>query len=169
LGLLYWRRGSPETLIWIGLGLLGIALLIGLVHQRGLLAPLLDRLPLAALRQVTGNSQPISLVGFYSFFIFVLMLIQGFLVLESVGVSAPVWFVTVTLPLAVVVGMLPLTVAGMGTRDAAFVFLFQSYGPPEALLAVGLLYSVIRYWIPSLVGTVFLLIETSGLTGSDEG
>lgn len=64
-------------------------------------------------------------------------------------------------PLAIFVGMLPLTVAGMGTRDAAFLSLLAltSEQPiAEApILAVTFGYAVVTTWVPVLLGIPFML------------
>jgi len=65
------------------------------------------------------------------------------------------------LPLAVLVGMLPLTVGGMGTRDSAILALFASYADTTVLAAVALLCSV-RHWTDTLMGVPFFYGYSSG-------
>ena len=74
------------------------------------------------------------------------------------ALRAPVPFGTVlaALPVAIFIGLLPLTVAGMGTRDAALIRLLAGVAPAPVSLGVGLLYSLCGYWIPGLVGLPFL-------------
>lgn len=57
-------------------------------------------------------------------------------------------------PLSIFVGLIPVTVAGMGTRDSALIFLFSSYADPAVMAGIGLLCSL-RYWIDTLVGIPF--------------
>ena len=69
------------------------------------------------------------------------------------GLTVALW------PLAVFAGMLPLTVAGMGTRDAAFVFALRAVSPvpvaEEAVLAATLGFSLVATWILVFVGLPF--------------
>jgi glycosyltransferase 2 family protein len=58
-------------------------------------------------------------------------------------------------PVAILVGLLPITVGGMGTRDAALIALFLPWVEPSIMAGVGLLVSA-RYWIPALFGVFFL-------------
>tara|TARA_B110000438_G_C15300639_1_gene431013 strand:- start:62 stop:346 length:285 start_codon:yes stop_codon:yes gene_type:complete len=60
-------------------------------------------------------------------------------------------------PLAIFLGQLPLTLGGMGTRDLAFINLFSEYATESALLSVGILFSIFRYWLISLLGIPFML------------
>jgi glycosyltransferase 2 family protein len=64
-------------------------------------------------------------------------------------------------PTAVLAGQLPLTLAGMGTRDAAFLALLQASGAapvsPGPVLAATLAYSLVVTWLPALVGIPFAL------------
>lgn len=66
-----------------------------------------------------------------------------------------------TFPIAVVIGLAPVTLAGMGTRDAAFVYLVRTSlgaGIPDAtLLAATIGYSAIAFWGMALVGVPFML------------
>jgi hypothetical protein len=50
--------------------------------------------------------------------------------------------------------LLPLPLGGMGTRDAALIFLFVPYENAVVMASIGLLCSL-RYWLDSLVGLPF--------------
>lgn len=77
-------------------------------------------------------------------------------------------------PLAVFVGMLPLTVAGMGTRDAGFVSLLAltaAHGVQEApVLAATFTYALLTAWAVAALGLPFMVrqmhlfrsVDTSG-------
>ena len=53
--------------------------------------------------------------------------------------------------IALMAGQLPLTVAGLGTRDVALVVLLASYMAPESAAAMGVLIST-RNFLPPLIG-----------------
>ncbi|ACB52704.1 CHP374-containing protein [Crocosphaera subtropica ATCC 51142] len=57
--------------------------------------------------------------------------------------------------LAILAGLLPLTFAGVGTRDAALVYLYQPYFSASIGAALGILCTS-RYFLPALVGLPFL-------------
>ena len=55
-------------------------------------------------------------------------------------------------PLCVLAGLVPVTLSGIGTRDAAFVQLMTMYGiAREGATMVALGYTVFAYWILSLI------------------
>lgn len=58
-------------------------------------------------------------------------------------------------PLAILAGLLPLTFAGVGTRDAALILFYQPYFDAQTGAALGLLCTS-RYLIPALAGLPFL-------------
>ena len=73
--------------------------------------------------------------------------------LFTVALSAPVPF-TACLSLAAVAllaGQMPLTIAGLGTRDVALVVLMSRYMTPETAAALGVLMST-RNFLPPLLG-----------------
>ena len=57
-------------------------------------------------------------------------------------------------PISIFVGLLPITIAGVGTRDAALIRLFAPYASAEMMAGIGLLCSV-RYVLDSLIGLPF--------------
>lgn len=59
------------------------------------------------------------------------------------------------MPAAVMIGMLPVTIAGVGTREGAMLWLFSGYASPSQILAAGLLYTVLVYCLPALAGLPF--------------
>lgn len=58
-------------------------------------------------------------------------------------------------PLAILAGLLPLTFAGVGTRDAALIIFYQPYFNAPTAAALGLLCTS-RYLIPAIAGLPFL-------------
>jgi uncharacterized membrane protein YbhN (UPF0104 family) len=58
-------------------------------------------------------------------------------------------------PLAILAGLIPLTFAGVGTRDAAVVGLYAPYLAPAAGAALGLLFTS-RYFLPAIMGLPFV-------------
>ncbi len=54
-------------------------------------------------------------------------------------------------PLALLAGLVPATMSGVGTRDVAFVQLLQSSLPLEQATLVGLGYTLFNYWLLSLL------------------
>lgn len=69
----------------------------------------------------------------------------------AVGGRVPALANLALAPLAILAGLVPLTFAGLGTRDAALVALYRPWLPPAVAAAVGLLTST-RYVLPALAG-----------------
>ncbi len=70
---------------------------------------------------------------------------------------APVPFVAnlALAPLVILAGLLPFTLAGVGTRDAAIIVLYAPYMPPAVAAGLGILCTM-RYVIPALMGIPFI-------------
>lgn len=90
--------------------------------------------------------------------IFALAILYTLLQVTGAGISLPT---TVALwPLAVFVGVLPLTLAGMGTRDAAFLYLLiLTLGEVDrgAVIAATIGYSLIGAWVFGIIGIPFTI------------
>jgi uncharacterized membrane protein YbhN (UPF0104 family) len=81
-------------------------------------------------------------------------LVQIALMMSALGVSGDAEFwgqVFSRIPIAIVAGLVPLTFAGVGTRDAAIVTLFAGLIGAETAAALGILFWL-RYLVPGLLG-----------------
>jgi len=66
----------------------------------------------------------------------------------------PIFQFATLVPLAIFIGLVPLTVAGFGTRDAALISSFPQF-PPSLMLGVAL-YVNLRYIVPAIAGLPYL-------------
>ena len=70
---------------------------------------------------------------------------------QAFGTGLGVGFAYAIFPLAILAGLVPVTVSGIGTRDAAFVALLSSQMSSEQATLVGIGYTLFGYWFLSLV------------------
>ncbi|MCL4741566.1 MAG: flippase-like domain-containing protein [Phycisphaerales bacterium] len=61
--------------------------------------------------------------------------------------------------LSIFVGLLPVSVSGIGTRDAALAALLRGAAEPEAVVAAAMLYTVLGYWMLAAIGALTLRAE----------
>ena len=69
----------------------------------------------------------------------------------AVGTSAPAAAVWSRVPMGIFIGLLPVTVAGIGTRDAAFYVLMAPWDPRPVIAWLGL-FCTLRYVVMALLG-----------------
>jgi glycosyltransferase 2 family protein len=74
---------------------------------------------------------------------------------RSVGVTVPVVDNMAFATLSILIGLLPFTLAGIGSRDAAIVFFYSAYLSPAAAAFVGIL-ATLRYVVPAIAGLPFV-------------
>jgi len=80
--------------------------------------------------------------------------------LRGVSVMLPFERVLAAGPLAILAGIIPVSLSGVGTRDGALVLLLRDVAEPPAVLAAGVLYTVVAYWFLAVLGIVALGRET---------
>jgi glycosyltransferase 2 family protein len=90
-----------------------------------------------------------------SIFIWFLHLLQIWLFILALRAYTPFLANLALSPLAILAGLLPLTFAGVGTRDAALVLFYTPYFPAATAAALGLLCTA-RYVLPALGGLPFV-------------
>ena len=83
-------------------------------------------------------------------------MIQVYWLFKAVGSAVPLSAIFAFQPLSIFMGLIPVTIAGIGTRDSAILYLFRNFAAPEQSLAVGILYGVQSYWITALLGVPLL-------------
>jgi uncharacterized protein (TIRG00374 family) len=94
-------------------------------------------------------------IAFTSIFIWFLHLLQIWFFILALNASAPFLTNLALSPLAILAGLLPLTFAGVGTRDAALILFYQPYFNAATGAALGVLCTS-RYFLPAIGGLPFL-------------
>jgi hypothetical protein len=92
----------------------------------------------------------------YSVFFQFSELITAYILFKAVGLSIPAYIIFIYIPVVVLLSNIPLTIAGLGTREAAIIFLFSKYGSQELLLTSAILISFIEHILPTAIGLIFL-------------
>ena len=109
-----------------------------------------------SMKTLTKNKKSLFTIILYSFSYWILGIVQTVMFFYALGIDVPLLFTLANIPIAIFIGLIPVTLGGMGTRDAAIIFLFSEFATPEKLLGVGILFSVFRYWLLSLMGIPFM-------------
>jgi uncharacterized protein (TIRG00374 family) len=90
-----------------------------------------------------------------SVFIWFLHLLQIWFFILALRAWTPLVANLALAPLAILVGLLPFTFAGIGTRDAAVVFFYRPFLSPPVAAALGFLFTL-RYLVPAIAGLPIL-------------
>jgi hypothetical protein len=102
-----------------------------------------------------SDKQQLLIVSATSIFTWFLHLLQIWLFILALKAWTPFIINLALSPLAILAGLLPLTFAGVGTRDAALIFFYQPYFDAQTGAALGLLCTS-RYFLPAIIGLPFL-------------
>jgi glycosyltransferase 2 family protein len=91
----------------------------------------------------------------FSIFLWFLHLLQIWLFILALNGEVSFIHNLALTPKAILIGLLPFTIAGIGTRDAAFIFIYSNYFSAATGAALGL-FATMRYMIPAIFGLPFL-------------
>lgn len=86
-------------------------------------------------------------------------ILEVWILYRAFGADLPLVSVSAHLPLAILIGLLPISIAGIGTRDFALISFFLNRATAAQSLAVGLGYSFIGYFLFAIIGTPFFIRE----------
>ncbi len=95
---------------------------------------------------------------FISIFYWYIVLFQIYLFFLTFNTHVSLLLVFGLVPVALFIGMIPVTISGIGTRDVALIFLFSRYYSPEIMASIGILCSS-RSLVNSLIGLPFFLMH----------
>ena len=98
------------------------------------------KMPAAVAQTLTGSILTWSLGG-----------LTVFALAQAFGTGLGLGFAYAIFPLAILAGLVPVTVSGIGTRDAAFVALLSSQMSQAQATLVGIGYTLFAYWLLSLL------------------
>lgn len=152
---------------WAGMAFTGLSIvgLIGVYRPRPvqkLLLRLSRRLPLQSkLERVAGSLESLTPASTTTFLLltvlsFVVVLLQfGIILLSWHGWSLNIVFLT--FPLVILTNVLPITIGGLGVREAAAAALLAHYGvPPSRAVLAALLMFALNTALPGILGAIVL-------------
>jgi uncharacterized membrane protein YbhN (UPF0104 family) len=153
----------------LGLGLwylhYGAAPLDKWAARLGRHAPWRDAGFLATLRQARWRHYLLTLL--YKAPNFLLAVVLHYVALQLFGVQVPFTRLFALLPVVFLVASLPVTVAHLGTSQAAWLYFFSAYGQESQILAYSLVAHVTFMGLNSLIGLAFLPLALQGLSAAD--
>ena len=94
-----------------------------------------------------------------------------FVLLRAVDADVDLFDTCALWPVATLIGLVPVTLAGMGTRDATFIYLLSARGhrvTHAGVLAATMGYSAIAVGFFAVVGLPFMIRESARATRSSE-
>jgi hypothetical protein len=98
-----------------------------------------------------------------------LFILNHWLALRVFGIEIPLLNVLVYVPIITFIGVVPITVAGLGTVQAATVYLFNPYASEARILAFSLLLTLAISSVRALMGlTVFRRVSAEIIGGKKE-
>jgi glycosyltransferase 2 family protein len=168
-----------SLLVWTVVLLTGFVVVnIALINVRAyrLVDRLLARTALAALRPHAESLYlaivPYTRAGgalaggiFLSFVFQAVVILVVFLNVRALGHAFPMSALAVIVPLVSLAGMLPLSVNGLGVRDALYIVLFGQLGASESLaLSLALLYFAVTMTASLPGGVIYALGRTEALS-----
>ena len=146
----HWPTGAWIASFVISLAIIGIAVFA--TSKAWNVIPNAFRGTIAAMRDILID--PRTALGAYPLALLTWTINAAILwvLMRSVGVAVSGAMAAAAAPVAILLGMVPISVGGMGTREAALVWLLAESGDTEAVFAAGFLYSVYAFWLIGLFG-----------------
>ncbi|MDQ2919087.1 MAG: flippase-like domain-containing protein [Verrucomicrobiota bacterium] len=163
---------AKDALFWGVTAAVSVAFLFGLLllGQPRFAAFFFERVHLTRLSEAWremhdyfwSSKSRLTSVALTSIFIWFLHLLQIWMFIRALKAYAPFLANLALSPLAILAGLLPLTFAGIGTRDAALILFYRPYFDAPTAAALGLLCTA-RYILPALAGLPFVSMARENL------
>jgi glycosyltransferase 2 family protein len=156
--------GEGVNALWTGAaGVAGIGILLWGAPMSAVMARIPRMRPVSeawsiGLQQLRARWMATGGILIFSTLIWAGHLAQVLLMAAALGVTGDAAFwalIAARVPIAILAGLVPLTFAGVGTRDAALVVLLGPLIGPEQAAALGVLFWL-RYLVPGVLGLPLL-------------
>jgi uncharacterized protein (TIRG00374 family) len=106
----------------------------------------------------------------YSLLLWMIHIAQFYCLFAALDYRGPIDSVVGLVPATLIVGLIPITVAGIGTRDAALIVFFAPWASAELMAGVAL-FSHLRYFLPAIIGLAALrrvnALSDDGITADE--
>ena len=100
----------------------------------------------------------------------ILLITMNYLLGLSLGTRVSIWYYFLFVPITSIVTILPVSFAGLGVREGAYVLLFIQAGMPrETALSLSLLVYVISIFTPGLIGGIIYVLKGARDYAAEEG
>lgn len=114
-----------------------------------------------ALQDLKNNKKKFLSIIFINIILWFFILLQAQLILIALDEHVNIIFTFLAVPFAVLAALLPITISGLGTRDATMVVLFSLVYvpaiPASKAISLAILFLFIGQIVPALVGGYFYL------------
>jgi len=107
--------------------------------------------------QVKKQKKSLLKINFISLMIWTNSIIQFVFFFKMLRFQVPISTIFLNIPCAILIGLLPISISGIGTRDAAIIYLFKGFLSYNEAISIGIL-SILRYVLPALIGLSFFNI-----------
>jgi len=91
--------------------------------------------------------------------IWVVSISQGYLMIRALGLPVSFTFFLAIAPIVILITVLPISVIGLGTRDASLIFFFSLLGISAASAVGYALLDVLIVWTQAMIGAVVWLTD----------
>jgi hypothetical protein len=107
------------------------------------------------LQELKRSGKHLAFIWMISIFLWFVHILQFYVIFLAFHSHVSLFDVFRLVPLAILVGLIPVTMAGIGTRDSAMIYFFAPYEAVPKIVGVGL-FASLRYFVPGILGLPFL-------------
>jgi hypothetical protein len=103
-----------------------------------------------------GKKQSLFALLLFTMAIWLVSIFQVYLISLSLGMDAGYVFFLVIISIVSIIELIPVSIMGVGTRDAFLILSFSVIGASSQMaIAFSIIYLIISYWLAGILGLVF--------------
>ncbi len=92
----------------------------------------------------------------FSMIIWLLSVVEIYLLSIAMGLEISYLFLVAVLSITAIIELIPVSIMGLGTREAFFIFIFAMIGiGSQQAVSFSLLYLIVGYWMIAMIGLLF--------------
>jgi uncharacterized protein (TIRG00374 family) len=111
-----------------------------------------------SISSLKNKKQKLFAILIFTMVLWVISVFDVYLISMSIGINAGYWYLLAVISMVAIIELIPVSVMGLGTRDAFLIFSLSLIGVSSQIAIVfSLLYLIVGYWIIGFLGFVFWL------------
>ncbi|MCK8518366.1 lysylphosphatidylglycerol synthase transmembrane domain-containing protein [Methanoculleus sp. 7T] len=101
-----------------------------------------------------SNTRLIATSGFVTLLIWICFALIAYLILYAFGVDVEFLYILFSVCVAIVVGLLPITVGGWGVREGAYIIMLSPFAEPPVIIIFSLVFVFMTTYFLAFIGLI---------------
>lgn len=109
-----------------------------------------------SISDLKSKKRRMTLILLFTIIIWLMSILQVYLTSTALGINVSYEFLLAIISMVAIIELIPISVMGLGTREAFFIFSLSLIGiSSQMAVAFSVLYLIVGFWLAGILGFIF--------------